>query len=128
MANLLDILRQGVKIADEVTKPLQATVIFKKAVSDTSYAGFGYPSSVKLKALVDWRQKQVRTSSGVLSVSRAMVTFLDVEALKKATKGDGIEDRDVIILPDGTTGPILDMAGFIDAGTKQPLATEVYLG
>lgn len=128
MANLLDILRTAVKVADSVTKPVQATVTFKKAVADSSYEGFSYPNSVELRAIVDWRQKQVRTLAGVLSVSRASVTFLDVAALAAATNGEGIDDRDVIILPDGTTGPILDMAGFIDAGTKQPLATEVFLG
>ena len=35
---------------------------------------------------------------------------------------------DKIVLPDGTTGPILDMSGFIDAGTGHPIATEVFLG
>lgn len=128
MASILDALRAGVRAADKATKPIQASVTFKKAVKDSSFEGFGYPKAVQLRAIVDWKQKQVRTLAGVLSVSRASVTFLDVDALRKATKGEGIGDNDIIILPDGTTGPILDMAGFIDAGTKQPLATEVFLG
>lgn len=127
--SLLDVLRKGVKIADKVTKPIQTSVTFERAVfQNDGYGDKSYPTSVQLPAIVDWKQKQVRTSSGILSVSRASVMFLDVVALAKATSGQGISDHDRITLPDGTTGPILDMAGFIDAGTGQPLATEVFIG
>lgn len=127
--SLLDVLRSAVKIADQVTKPVQGTVTFKKMVaSNDGYGTKTYPSSVPLRAIIDWKQKQLRTPSGVLSVSRASVTFLDVAEVARATNGEGIDDNDIIVLPDGTTGPLLDMSGFIDAGTGQPIATEVWLG
>lgn len=127
--SLLDTVRLAVRVADNVTKPLQADVTFYRAVADTSgYGAWTYPTAVTMKAIVDWKQKQLRTLEGVLSVSRAMVMFLDVAAVVAATDGNGISDHDKIVLPDGTTGPILDMAGFIDAGTGQPVATEVFLG
>jgi hypothetical protein len=131
--SLLDVLRTGVAIADSVTKPVQATVRFRRYVSGDEYGTKVYspnPPAVglPLKAVVDWKQKQVRTPDGVLSVSRASVTFLDIKALVIATAGEGVDDNDQIVLPDGTTGPILDMSGFIDAGTGQPIATEVFLG
>lgn len=126
--SLLNILRNGVAIANTVTKPLQATVSYERYVS-SDYAGEKtYAVAVDLRAIVDWKQKQVRTASGILSVSRASVMFIDIVELDAATGGLGISDADRITLPDGTTGPILDMAGFIDAGTGRPLATEVYLG
>lgn len=127
--SLLDTLRLGVGIADKQTKSVQALVTFEKMVmSNDGYGTKTYPMAVQLRAIVDWKQKQVRTQSGTLSVTRASVMFLDVAALALATHGEGIDDNDKITLPDGTTGPILDMAGFIDAGTGQPLATEVFLG
>lgn len=127
--SLLDAVRAGVKVADGVTKPLQPSVTFERAVADpTGYGSWTFPSSVPLKAIVDWKQKQLRTAEGVLSVSRASVLFLDIVALVAVTGGEGISDHDRITLPDGTTGPILDMAGFIDAGTGHPIATEVFLG
>lgn len=131
--SILDVVRSAVKIADEVTKPLQATVSFRHYVSSDAYGTRTYDPNealpaAKLKAIVDWKQKQVRTMEGILSVSRAMVAFLDIDALVAATDGEGINDLDIIVLPDGTTGPILDMSGFIDAGTGHPIATEVYLG
>lgn len=135
--SLLDVLRTGVKIADGVTKPLQATVQYWRYISQDSYGTSTYSppfnaesptNGLRLKAIVDWKQKQVRTMEGILTVSRASVTFLDILAVVVATSGEGISDLDLIVLPDGTTGPILDMAGFIDAGTGHPIATEVFLG
>lgn len=131
--SLLTTLRSGVKIADKITKPLQPTVSFRHYVgSDWQGAKIYDPPiaspAAELRAIVDWKQRQVRTLQGVLSVSRASIMFLDVAEIAAATGGDGIDDNDLIILPDGTTGPILDMSGFIDAGTGQPLATEVFIG
>ena len=131
--SLLDVVSSGVKIADTVTKPLQATVQFRHYVSSdgegtrTYVPPVGQPA-LELVAIVDWKQKHLRTATGELSVSRASIMFLDVAALAAATNNEGVDDNDIIILPDGTTGPILDMSGFIDAITGQPVATEVWLG
>lgn len=127
--SLLDVLRSGVKIADSVTKPLQSTVTLEHYISASDgYGPISYTSAAQLPAIVDWKQQQVRTSAGVMALSRAVVTFLDVAALAAATNGEGINDQDLITLPDGSSGPILNMSGFIDAGTKKPVAMEVFLG
>lgn len=126
--SLLDVVRSAVATANTVTKPLQATVTFSRYTGSDEYGTQTYAASVSLKAIVDWKQKQLRTATGILSVSRASVMFLDIAALVAATGGAGVSDEDKIVLPDGTTGPILDMRGFIDAGTGHPIATEVYLG
>lgn len=127
--SLLDILRSAVKIADSVTKDIQATVQYSKAVPDTSgYGDFTYPNTVPLRAIVDFTSKQVRTREGVLTVTRATIDLLDVAAVVAATGGDGIGNDDKFILPDGDTGPILDISGFVDAGTGKPIATTVMLG
>lgn len=125
---LLKIVRNAVKTADKVTKDLQATVSYSRYLSSDDYGAKTFAAAVSLRAIVDWKQKQLRTTAGVLSVSRASVMFLDITAVVLATSGEGIDDNDLIVLPDGTTGPILDMAGFIDAGTGHPIATEVFLG
>lgn len=125
---LLDTLRTAVKIADKVTKPIQATVTYERCLLHSGDGTKTYASAVEMKAIVDWKRQQVRTPSGVLSLSRASVMFIDILALNVATSGEGLDDHDRITLPDGTTGPILDMSGFVDAGTGRPLATEVFLG
>jgi hypothetical protein len=125
---IIDALHAGVAVADTVTKSLQSTVRYQRYGGEDAYGEKILGSVISMKAIVDWKQKQVRTMAGILTVSRAAVTFLDINALVAATNGDGINDEDIITLPDGTTGPILDMAGFIDPGTGIPIATEVYLG
>jgi hypothetical protein len=126
--SLLDILRGGVEIANQQTKSLQAKVKFEKYVSSGGSGEAIYKSAVYLDAIVEWKQKQVRTMGGTLDVSRASVLFIDIAQLLKATNKEGVDDNDRITLPGGETGPILDMSGFIDAGTKIPIATEVFLG
>lgn len=126
--SILTILRNGVATVNKVTKSLQAKVSYERYVTEDLYGTSQYAPAVLLDAIVDWKQKQVRTQSGVLSVSRASITLIDIAQLAVATSDQGIDDNDLFTLPDGTTGPILDMSGFIDAGTGIPLATEVYLG
>jgi hypothetical protein len=129
LVSLLTALRAGVKTADKVTKPLQSKdVILEHYLGADGFGTKNYMMPVPIKALVDWRSSQVRTRDGLLTSSRSVVTFLDVKKLALATNGEGVGDFDRITLPDGTTGPILDLSGFIDAGTKQPFATEVMLG
>lgn len=125
---ILKALRIGPRIADKVTRDAQAVITLYRYLGSSATGAKSYGPAITMRALVDWRQKQVRTLQGTLSVSRAQVTFLNITALVLATDGEGIDDNDRIVLPDGTTGPILDMAGFIDANTGIPLATEVYLG
>jgi hypothetical protein len=126
--SLLTTLRAGIAIADAQTQSLQATVMFSKYGGSDEYGDPVYGAPVKLFAIVDWKQRQVRTQAGILSVSRASVLFLDIKELNAATHGEGVDDMDKIVLPDGTTGPILDMGGFVDAGTNLPMTTEVFLG
>lgn len=126
--SLLDVLRTGVAIANSVTKDIQATVSYKRMTSKDYMGKPSYGTPVSLRAIVEQKQQQIRTGTGVLNVARSSVLFLDINALMTATSGNGIDDEDVITLPDGTTGPILAYDGFVDAGTGKLLATQVYLG
>lgn len=127
--SLLDAVRAGIKVADKVTKPLQATVTYERETTDaTGYGGRTYDSPILLRAIVDFGRKQVRTKEGILTVTRATIDLLDVAAIVAATGGLGIGNNDRFTLPDGDTGPILDISGFVDAGTGQPVATTVMIG
>jgi hypothetical protein len=125
--SLLDVVRSGVKIADSVTKPLQPSVTYYQCTGNDGY-GPTFADPTTLRAIVDYTSGQVRTKEGVLTVSRASITLLDVAAVIVATKGLGIDNNDKFVLPDGDTGPTLDIRGFVDASTGRPVATEVVLG
>jgi len=125
--SLLDVVRSAVKIADKVTKPLQGLVSFERYLSQDGFGTKTYATPATLRAIVELKQQQVRSTSGELSVSRASVLFLDVAGLK-AVAPSGVSVNDRVTLPDGTTGPILNLSGFVDAGTTHAVATQVFLG
>jgi hypothetical protein len=125
--SLLDTLRSAVKIADKVTKPLQPQVAYERATTQGGY-GVSYASKKYLRAIVDYRSVQTRTKEGQLTVSRATIMLLDIAEVVAATNGQGIGNDDRFTLPDGDTGPILDIGGFVDAGTGNPIATTVMIG
>lgn len=126
---LLDVLRAGIKTADKITKPLQANVSYVRVTARDAYgAPSAYATAVTLKAIVDQKQRPVRTRSGIETVSSATLTFLDVAVIARVTNSQGIDSDDQFTLPDGTTSKVLALGGFVDAGTAQPVATEVMLG
>jgi hypothetical protein len=126
--SLLDVVRSGVKIADSVTKPLQALVTYHRFMGSDAYGEPVFATPVDLRAIVDYKSSQVRTPDGILTVSRASIMLIDVDAVLKATDSKGIDNNDRFFLPDGDTGPTLDIRGFVDAITGIPVATEVMIG
>ena len=120
---LLDVVRSGVKIADGITKDLQASVTLERYLSDDGYGTVVFAAPVVLRAIEDRKQKIVKNTSGQEVLSSATLTFLDVAAL-----GVGVDVKDRITLSNGTISPILNTGGFVDAGTTRPVATEIYLG
>ena len=129
---LADVVRSGVAIANSVTKTLQATVTHKQWIGPSD--GYGtetYLDAVERTALVEFKQKMIKTGSGQLVMSRATVTFLEpIPPIGAGVDGrqEPIDSRDIITLPDGTTGPILDISGFVDSGTNAPFFGAVSIG
>jgi hypothetical protein len=120
--SLVDTVRGLVAVADRIAKPFQAPVMHARWIASGGSGDGTYAAAVPVPALVDWKQEQVRTPDGILTVSRAVLTFpypIDVN------------DEDIFTLPDGSTGPILDMSGFVDAGNPivgRPFVTGVMIG
>ena len=128
---LIDILRTGVRIADNVISKqgkVTSDVTYERYLSSTGHGVKSYASPVKIKMTVDWARKQVRTETGVLSVTRVVLIALDSKEVLAKTSGNGFSTEDRFTMADGTTGPVLDLSGFVDPGTGIPLATEVLLG
>lgn len=117
----MSIISNGVAIANKVTKALkmQGTVSWEVGVTD-GYGALSYPSGiVSVQAIIDWRQRQVKSRGGQMVTCRATLTILD------PTVTVGFNDR--LTLPDGTTGAILNMSGPTD-DSGLPVMRDVYLG
>jgi len=126
---LLDTLRSGIKTAHSILTPLEAPVTYQQVAARD---GYGVPTSlggeVALTAIVDFKAVPVRGQGGITVYSSAVLTFLDLAAIEAATGGEGFAVGDSFVLADGTTGKVLSLGGFMDAGTTRPLPTTVMLG
>lgn len=125
-----DLIRDMIAVADSVTKSLQAPVQHWAWISSGSGANkVVYDASVERMALVEHKQSLRRTTTGEVVLARTKVTFLEpVEPNGAVGRREPIDPRDKIILPDGSTAPIVDVAGLVDPGTNLPYLYEVYLG
>lgn len=123
--SLLHVIRSGVSIANKVTRPLQPSVTYQRCTGTDVKGRRTYAAATTLHALVDEKQRQVRTKEGILTACSATITLLDIAEISAATGGEGIADIDKFTLSDGKTGPILALGGFVDAGTGAGFYTEV---
>ena len=124
-----DVIRTGVATAASVTASLQVVV---QHASWIGVRGQGEPlftAFIGRRALVEQKASSLRNASGETVVSRAKLTLLDPIVRQGADgRREAIDPRDLFILPDGTTGPILAVNGLLDPSTGLPYLLEVYLG
>lgn len=118
----MGLLANAVAIANRVTNSLglQATILYEKYQSVDGAGKRMYLAAVGVPAIVTLKQRQVRGTGGQLVMSRATIAILDPTII--------VSTFDKITLPDGSTGPILDLEGFVDASTGHPILSEVLLG
>lgn len=117
MSLISNLVALGNNLAISLGAAADVTYIAASA-TDGAGAEIAPTAPVVRKAIVNKVQKLVKNVDGELVMSQAYVGFLDPSA---------VDVHDQIILPDGTTGPILSIASFID-GSNGPILSEVYLG
>lgn len=123
----MDLVRQGVAIINQQTADMQATVQYER-YEETDGAERAWAAAQPLKAVVEYRVRQVRTPSGILGTSTCTVMFVDLPALMTATLNRGVNVLDVIKVQNAPDMSIVGLGGFQDPGNGLPIPTEVYLG
>jgi hypothetical protein len=124
-----DTLRNAVRIVDSVTADIQATVQHEAWIGQDGRGKPSYAAAVARACAVSMDQRQVEDFEGRLRIARTRLTFPRDIAPNGATgRIEPIDPRDRITLPDGTTGPILNVKGFVDRATNRPFAITVFLG
>lgn len=117
----MSLIANAVALANTLTKNLglQADVTHASCTSIDGDGTRNFSPPVQRKAIVQKRQRLVRTLTGQMEMSQGSVTFLDPSI--KVTMFDKLT------LSDGTTGPILNTGGFVDA-SNAPILGEIFLG
>lgn len=98
---------------------MQSTITLKSYKSDSGTGADTFTSS-SLRAVVDKKQQQVRAFDGTMKMSSTVITILDPSVV--------VGENDIVVLADGSGGPVLGVGGFIDGETSRQALVEVYLG
>lgn len=137
--SLADVVRNAVGVAQGATRSLQGLVRHEKWLGDDGLGGSTYgnadpqynasgvltlaadtPGAFDLwPGVIEWKNETVGTQQGAIAVTRSIVTFLEPH---------DIDLRDRFVLPDGDTGPVLDLGGLVDPETGRAFSPVVKLG
>jgi hypothetical protein len=126
---LADTIRNAIATANAITSDLQVTVRHRAWTGTDAYSKPVYATAIHRPAIVDFRQRLRRDLNGQEVVQVASVMFLEPILPNGATgRREPVDPRDELTLPNGYTGPIIDVGGFVDAGTDAPFLIEIGLG
>ena len=130
--SLNSIIASGIKTAKNITDSLQGYITIEFWTGDDAYGESSFTSPVRFKALIDLSSRPTFNSNGQLMETKANLTILEsipaTQAKPGEVRGQPLDPRDVIRLPDGTTGPIIKIGGFVNADTNLPFLSEVTIG
>ena len=123
------LIRAGLRTAHALTADLQAEVLHEAWTGADGYGQATFAGVQKRAAIVEQRQRAIRGRDGEVVMTRARVLFLAPLTPQGADgRIEPIDSRDRLTLPDGTTGPILDVEGLMDPTTDAPYYAAVWLG
>jgi hypothetical protein len=130
---LNDIIRGAVAIADKVTKPVQVNVTHRAFTGQDGDGARAYAAPVTRKAFVEMSRKLRPRADGTMIPTIASVLFLEPVPVNGAVtdppRHEPIDPRDIIALPDGATGPIIEGPDApLDPATNRAFFNQIYLG
>lgn len=125
-------LVSGIKIADKVTKDVQGSVTVTPWVGDDGKGTDDYGTPFTVRCVIS-QKAQLRVSpTGQNYMTFATLTVLEFVADTAPNSGKDrqqpIDTRDIIVLPDGGTAPVIEVAGVNDPKTSRPFTLRVILG
>lgn len=127
--SLRNVLVAAIKTADSVLKSDQATVQHSAWTGQDLYGTDTFAAPVSRLAIVDLTRRPLKTEEGKLLMTMATITFLaPIPDNGASGRKEPIDNRDKIVLADGSTGPIISVGGPLDPVTNRPYLNTVMLG
>lgn len=123
-------IKKGIALADSLTADLQVTIYHSAWIgTDEVFGQPVYADPIARQALVENKQRTLRTDAGQDILQRAVVTFLrPITANGAPGRREPIDIRDKIVLNTGYTGPIKLVEGLENSDSDSPYLLEVILG
>lgn len=123
------IVRNGIALADSLLKDGEVSVTWEAWISQDVKGKPTYASPVTLRGILDATRRQRYIDGRVVTVV-ATLTILDpVTPNGTAGRHEPIDVRDRIILPDGTSGPIMSAPSAVwDSVMNRPFLNEILIG
>lgn len=112
------IIRSALRTANSITSSLQAEVSHEAFLSANDDNEYTYSAAVTRTAVVEYKPKMVRTTSGEEKVSKANLMFVEPVS---------VDPRDRFTLPDGTVAPVLSLGTVVDPTTNEGYYKQVFL-
>jgi len=127
--NLADILRNSIALANTITSDLQTTVAHSAWIGQDRNGKPLYDTAVNRAAIVEYKTELRRIPSGEEIAQTATITIVGpIDDNGAADRREPVDPRDKFVLPNGFSGPILDVSGVIDPSTGRPYTITVTLG
>lgn len=124
-----DLVRSGINLANTLTSTLQVTVTHEAWTGKDVHGKPSYAAGVNRNAIVEHKQRWVRGRDSNVIATMPVVTILGpITANGASGRKEPLDPRDRITLPDGRTGPIMDVKFIVDPDTGYPYMYEVTLG
>lgn len=122
----------AIATARRVTLDLQPTVVLYQWLGQDTYGKDEYADPKNIRAIVSYETKAIKTGEGKEESSVAYVAILEpvpnVTTNESYVRMNPVDHRDKLMLPNGTTGPILKVNGFSNGETGVPYFSEIWLG
>lgn len=122
-------LRDGIAIIKGEFIDLMDHVTIRRWLAQDKYGKGIFTAPETFEAIIDLRQQDRPGASGQITRTSALVTILEeIAPINSAGRQNPIDPRDIIVLPDNTTAPIVETQGLWDGETNRPFYTDIWLG
>jgi len=123
-------IRSAVALANRVTASLQVSVSHAPWTGPGADGTGAWGTATARQAIVDDSYRQHRLPTGEIVSCAAKLTFVQpIDANGATGRREPLDPRDVFTLPNGHTGPVVDIpSGPLDPTTGRPYFGAVVLG
>lgn len=126
------LIAKGVTLADKLSSSVQCLITHHAYIGHSPTANkLLFDDPIQLSALVDQRRREYTDKAGKIVTTVANIFICRPIRPNGVTGTDRVEPidaRDIFVLPDGTTGPIVGVEGLVNPTTNYPYYAIVWMG